>query len=77
MLLDAGEGGFCVEAREKHDMVSGEKRRACPHDRTVVIERPRHHHAAVGLDQEQRRHLVIDASGLARDDELWPAGGAA
>ena len=66
-----------VEATAEHDVIAREQRRDRPHERTVVVQRARHHVRAVDLHHQQRVELGIDEPGTAREDQLRPAGAAA
>ena len=77
VLLDGGEGGLGVEARQHHQVGAGQQRGARPDDGTVVVERPGHQQAPVGVDPEGRAGLGVQRGGVAGHDELGPTGRAA
>ena len=72
MPVDGVEGGLGVEAGKHDDVTPGQPGRAGPHDGTVVVQRCRDDHAAVGPAEERRCVLVVERR-VARDDELRPA----
>ena len=53
--LDGGQRGLGVEAGQQRHVAALEQRRARPHDRPVVVERPGHDQPGAGHEAERRR----------------------
>ena len=63
VLLDRGERCLGVEARQHHEVRAGEQRDARPDHRTVVVQRPGHQQAAVGIHPQGRAGLGVLVAG--------------
>ena len=64
--------GLGVETRKDDDVAPAQPCRAGPDDRTVVVQRCRHDHAAAGHPEERWGVLVVE-SWVAGHDQLRPA----
>ncbi|CAB4734060.1 unannotated protein [freshwater metagenome] len=75
VALDLRKGALGIELLEDADVIAVEQRLRGEAERSVVIERPRHAHAAVHLDA-LRCLTFVHHTGVARHDEFGATGGA-
>ena len=75
--LDGGQGALGVEPGQDRHVAAPQQRLARPHDRAVVVERPRHDEAAAGLQAQRHRALGVEQAALAGHDQLGAARRAA